>query len=688
MKTIAKTMMILALTAATADTLKAEQHEAPFPMDAKKEKKFEYNNERFADLQMLRYKVEGFENLTLKQKTFIYYLQEAALYGRDILFDQNGKYNLRIRKMLEDVYVNYQGDRESKNFKALETYLKRVWFSNGIHHHYGSEKFVPEFTRKWLQDCAVCSDEIADIIFNPDILQKRVNLAEGQDLVKTSASNYYENVTQKEAEEFYAKQKAEGDSLHPVMYGMNSRLVKTKDGNLVEKKWTINGLYGNAIKKIVENLKLARPFAEDEQQQKVIDLLISYYETGNLKTFDEYSIAWVENTAPLIDFVNGFIECYGDPLGLKCSWESIVNFKDLEATKRTETLSANAQWFEDHSPVAPEFKKEKVKGISAKVIKAAILAGDLYPSTAIGINLPNSDWVRAEHGSKSVTIGNLTDAYNQAAKGNGMLQEFAYGKDEIALIEKYGDLTDDLHTDLHECLGHGSGKLLEGVDGDSLKAYGSTIEEARADLFALYYLADPKLVELGLVPNAEAYKASYIAQMQNGLLTQLVRINLGNNIEEAHMRNRALIARWAFEHGKKDNVMEMVKRDGKTFVKINDYEKLRELFGELLAEIQRVKSTGDFKGAQALVETYGVKIDPELHKEILDRYAKLNIAPYKGFINPVYTAVRDKDGNITDVTISYTEGYAEQMLRYSKDYATLPLINALSTTSKRSYAPT
>lgn len=675
MKTIAKTMMILALTAATADTLKAEQHEAPSPMDAKKEKKFEYNNERFADLQMLRYKVEGFENLTLKQKTFIYYLQEAALYGRDILFDQNGKYNLRIRKMLEDVYVNYQGDRESKNFKALETYLKRMWFSNGIHHHYGSEKFVPEFTRKWLQDCAVCSDEIADVIFNPVVLQKRVNLAEGEDLVKTSASNYYENVTQREAEEFYAKQKAEGDSLHPVMYGMNSRLVKTKNGTIIEKKWTINGLYGNAIKKIVENLELARPFAEDEQQQKVIDLLISYYKTGDLKTFDQYSIAWVENTAPLVDFVNGFIECYGDPLGLKCSWESIVNFKDIEATKRTETLSANAQWFEDHSPVAPEFKKEKVKGITAKVIKAAILAGDLYPSTAIGINLPNSDWVRAEHGSKSVTIGNLTDAYNQAAKGNGMLQEFAYGKEEIALIEKYGDLTDDLHTDLHECLGHGSGKLLEGVDGDSLKAYGSTIEEARADLFALYYLADPKLVELGLLPNAEAYKASYIAQMQNGLLTQLVRINLGNNIEEAHMRNRALIARWAFEHGKKDNVMELVKRDGKTFVKINDYSKLRHLFGELLAEIQRVKSTGDFKGAQTLVETYGVKIDPELHREILDRYAKLNITPYKGFINPVYTAVRDNDGNITDVKISYTEGYAEQMLRYSKDYATLPLIN-------------
>lgn len=667
--------MISALLATTACPMNAEKLDAPSPKDAKKEKKFEYNNERFADLQMLRYKVEGFENLTLKQKTFIYYLQEAALYGRDILFDQNGKYNLRIRKMLEEVYVNYQGDKESKNFKALEEYLKRVWFSNGIHHHYGCEKFVPGFTRKWLQDAVNCSDEIADVIFNPNILQKRVNLAEGADLVKTSACNYYENVTQEEAEEYYGKQKAEGDPLHPVMYGMNSRLVKTKNGDLIEKKWTINGMYGDAIKKIVENLKLARPFAEDTQQQKVIDLLISYYETGDLKTFDQYSIAWVENTEPLVDFVNGFIECYGDPLGLKCSWESIVNFKDVEATKRTETLSANAQWFEDHSPVAPEFKKEKVKGITAKVIKAAILAGDLYPSTAIGINLPNSNWVRAEHGSKSVTIGNLTDAYNKAAKGSGMLQEFAYGKKEIDLVEKYGDLTDDLHTDLHECLGHGSGKLLEGVDGDSLKAYGSTIEEARADLFALYYLADPKLVELGLMPNAEAYKASYIAQMQNGLLTQLVRINLGNNIEEAHMRNRALIARWAYEHGKADNVMELVKRDGKTYVKINDYQKLRGLFGELLAEIQRVKSTGDFKGAQTLVETYGVKINPELHKEILDRYAKLNIAPYKGFINPVYMAVRDAQGNITDVKISYTEGYAEQMLRYSKDYATLPLVN-------------
>ena len=636
---------------------------------------FEYNDERFADLQMLRYKVSGFEELTLKQKTFIYYLQEAAMWGRDILFDQNGKYNLRSRKMLEDVYQNYQGDRDDEEFKAFEVYLKRVWFSNGIHHHYGCEKFVPGFSKEWLLTQTECSDEILEVIFNPDVLQKRVNLAEGEDLVLTSASNYYEGVTQAEAEAFYNKMKAESDTLHPVMFGMNSRLVKTADGKLVEKKWTTNGLYGKALTKIVECLKKARPFAEDEKQKEVIDLLISYYETGDLETFDKYSIAWVENTEPLVDFVNGFTECYGDPLGLKCSWESIVNFKDLEATKRTELLSKNAQWFEDHSPVAPEFKKEKVKGITAKVIKAAILGGDLYPSTAIGINLPNSDWVRAEHGSKSVTIGNLTDAYNKAAKGSGMLQEFAYGQEEIDLVEKYGDVTDDLHTDLHECLGHGSGKLLENVDGDALKAYGSTIEEARADLFALYYLADPKLVELGLVPDAEAYKASYIAQMQNGLLTQLVRINLGNNIEEAHMRNRALIARWAYEHGKAEKVIELVKRDGKTYVKINDYQKLRELFGKLLAEIQRVKSTGDFKGAQTLVENYGVKIDPTLHKEILDRYAKLDIAPYKGFINPVYTAVRDEQGNITDVTVSYTEGYAEQMLRYSKEYGVLPLVN-------------
>lgn len=667
MKHKIQTIMISALIASGCSNMNTPQ--------ANQQTDFEYSNERFADLQMLRYRVDGFEDLNLKQKTFIYYLQEAALYGRDILFDQNGKYNLRIRKMLEDTYQNYQGDKENEEFKAFETYLKRVWFSNGIHHHYASEKFVPEFSKEWLMANANCTDEIAEIIFNPELMKKRVNLAEGDDLVLTSANNYYENVTQEEAEEFYKKQKDAGDAKHPVMYGMNSRLSKTENGTIVEKKWTTEGLYGSALKKIVENLKLARPYAEDEQQQKVIDLLISYYETGDLKTFDQYSIAWVENTEPLVDFVNGFIECYGDPLGLKCSWESIVNFKDLEATKRTEALSKNAQWFEDNSPVAPEFKKKEVKGISAKVIKAAILAGDLYPSTAIGINLPNSDWVRAEHGSKSVTIGNLTDAYNQAAKGNGMLQEFAYSNEEIELIEKYGDSTDDLHTDLHECLGHGSGRLLDGVDGDSLKAYGSTIEEVRADLFALYYLADPKLVEMGLLPNEEAYKANYIGQMQNGLLTQLVRINLGNNIEEAHMRNRALIARWAYEHGKKDNVMELVKRDGKTYVKINDYQKLRDLFGELLAEIQRIKSTGDFAGAQAIVENYGVKIDPELHQEILERYKKLDIAPYKGFINPVYTAVRDEQGNITDVTISYEEGYTEQMLRYSSEYSVLPLIN-------------
>ena len=646
---------------------------------------FKYSDERFADLQMLRYKVEGFETLSLKQKTFIYYLQEAALWGRDILWDQNGRYNLRIRKVLEDIYQQYDGDRENKEFLGLETYLKRTWFSNGIHHHYGCEKFVPEFSEKWfrevvneqltIDDEAIDLDELCHVIFNPDVLQKRVNLAEGVDLIQTSASNYYEGVSQAEAEEFYAKQKAEGDTLHPVMYGMNSRLVKDANGRIYEKRWTTNGLYGKALQKVVENLKLARPFAEDAKQQEVIDKLISYYETGDLKTFDQYSIAWVENTQPLVDFVNGFIECYGDPLGLKCSWESIVNFKDMEATKRTETLSQNAQWFEDHSPVDAAFKKDKVKGITAKVINAAILAGDLYPSTAIGINLPNSDWVRKDHGSKSVTIGNLTDAYNKAAKGNGFTDEFVYSQEEKDLIEQYGDLCDDLHTDLHECLGHGSGKLLEGVDGDSLKAYGSTIEEARADLFALYYLPDQKLVDLGLTPNKEAYKSSYYVQMMNGMMTQLVRIQPGNNIEEAHMRNRALIARWSFERGKAENVCEMVKRDGKTFLKINDYEKLRTIFGELLAEIQRIKSTGDFKAAQALVENYGVKIDPALHQEVLDRYQKLNIAPYKGFINPVYTAVKDSKGNITDVKIDYTEGYADQMLRYSRDYSVLPLVN-------------
>lgn len=646
---------------------------------------FEYANERFADLQMLRYKVEGFENLNLNQKIFIYYLSEAALWGRDILYDQNCKYNLRIRHVLESIYQadSLLVDHNTDDFKAMEVYLKRVWFSNGIHHHYGTEKFVPGFNEGWFRNqWAKCSDTIGDIdmdeickvIFDPTVLPKRVNLAEGQDLIKTSASNYYDGVTQKEAEDYYLAEKEKGDPEHPVMYGMNSRLVKDADGKIYEKRWTTNGLYGQALTKIVEYLKLADQYAEDEQQKAVIDKLVEYYTTGDLRTFDEYSILWVENTQPLIDFTNGFIECYGDPLGLKCSWEAIVNFKDLEATKRTECLSTNAQWFEDNSPVDPQFKKENVKGISAKVITAAILGGDLYPSTAIGINLPNSDWIRKEHGSKSVTIGNLTDAYNKAA-GSGMRKEFCYSQEEVDLIDKYGDTTDDLHTDLHECLGHGSGKLLPGVDGDSLKAYGSTIEEARADLFGLYYIADQKLVDLGLTPNLEAYKAQYYSYMMNGLMTQLVRIQPGNNIEEAHMRNRSLIAHWCYEKGKADKVVELVKKNGKTYVKINDYTKLRELFGKLLAEIQRIKSTGDYVAAQKLVEDYGVKVNPELHKEILERYKALDLAPYKGFINPVYTVVKDTDGNIIDVKIDYTEGYAEQMFRYGRDYHTLPLVN-------------
>lgn len=638
------------------------------------EESFNYINERFADIQMLRYNVEGFEDLTLQQKTFIYHLQEAALWGRDILFDQNGRYNLEIRRMMEKLYQEYQGDKEDTNFKAFETYLKRVWFSNGIHHHYSSDKFVPEFSREWFVAQTGCSEEIAEVIFNPEVMPKRVNQAQGEDLILTSACNYYQGVTQAEAEAFYAREKAEGDQERPVMHGMNSTLVKGENGDIYEVRWTTKGKYGKSLTKVVENLKLARPFAEDDKQKEVIDKLVQYYETGDLHTFDQYTIAWVENTEPLVDFVNGFTESYGDPLGMKASWESIVNFKDLDATKRTEQLSANAQWFEDNSPVAPEFKKEEVKGVTAKVIRAAMLGGDLYPSTAIGINLPNSNWVRAEHGSKSVTIANLTHAYAESSKGSGMLDEFVNGKEEAELIKKYGKVTDDLHTDLHECLGHGSGKLLPGVDSEALKAYGSTIEEARADLFALYYLGDPKLVELGLMPDAEAYKANYISQMQNGLLTQNVRIKLGSQIEEAHMRNRALIAQWAYENGKGKaangtDVIEMVKRDGKTYIRINDYAMLRNLFGELLAEIQRVKSTGDFEAARELVENYGVKIDYDLHKEILERYETLDIAPYKGFINPVYSATKDADGNITDVTVSYEEGYAEQMLRYSKDYS-------------------
>ena len=665
MKKILKTMFLPVMALAVASCTGNND---------KQEESFNYIDERFADIQMLRYNVEGFEQLTLQQKTFIYHLQEAALWGRDILFDQNGRYNLQLRSMMEKLYQEYQGDRQSEDFLAFEEYLKRLWFSSGIHHHYGSEKFVPGFSREWFVTQTSCSEEIAEVLFNPEVMPKRVNQDQFDDLVLTSASNYYQGVTQAEAEVFYARVKAEGDQQRPVMHGMNSTLVKGEDGTIYEERWTTTGKYGKSLSKVVENLKLARPYAEDAKQQEVIDLLVQYYETGDLHTFDQYTIAWVQNTEPLVDFVNGFTESYGDPLGMKASWESIVNFKDLEATKRTLQLSDNAQWFESNSPVAPEFKKEEVKGVSAKVIKAAILGGDLYPSTAIGINLPNSNWVRAEHGSKSVTIANLTHAYAESSKGNGMLDEFVYSDVEAEILRKYGSYTDDLHTDLHECLGHGSGKLLPGVDSEALKAYGSTIEEARADLFALYYLADEKMVELGLLPDAEAYKACYISQMQNGLLTQLVRIKLGDKIEEAHMRNRALIATWALAHGKgraqdgKD-VLELVQRDGKTYVRINDYDALRTLFGELLAEIQRIKSTGDFEAARKLVETYAVQIEYDIHKEILERYETLDIAPYKGFINPVYTAVKDAEGNITDVTVSYTEGYAEQMLRYSKDYS-------------------
>ena len=652
---------------------------------------FKYTDEQFADLQMLRYKVEGFDKLSLKEKTFIYYLQEAALYGRDILWDQNGRYNLRIRKMLETVYTDYKGDRNSEDFKNMAVYLKRAWFSNGIHHHYGSEKFVPGFSQEFFRNALqsvdkaklplqegqtvdeLC-DEVFPVIFNPEIMPMRVNKADGQDLVLTSACNYYgEGVTQDEAEDFYNSRKDPSDP-RPVMYGMNSRLVK-ENGEIKEKVWKVGGLYGASISKIVYWLEKALPYAETPEQAVATKKLIEFYKTGDLKTFDEYSILWLKDVNSRVDFTNCFTESYGDPLGMKASWEAIVNFKDLEATERTKKLSENAQWFEDHSPVDKRFKKEKVKGISAKVITAAILGGDLYPSTAIGINLPNSNWVRKEYGSKSVTIGNLTDAYNKAAHGNGFEDEFVIDKATRDMIDKYGDACDDLHTDLHECLGHGSGKLLDGVDQDTLKAYGSTIEEARADLFGLYYVADPKLVELGLTPNGEAYKSQYYSYMMNGLITQLVRIAPGNNIEEDHMRNRAMIAHWVYEKGKADKVVELVKRDGKTYVKVNDYEKLRNLFGNLLAEVQRIKSEGDYEGARRMVEDYGVKVDSELHKEVLARYEKLHLSPYKGFINPVYEAVKDSNGNIVDVKVTYNESYEHQMLRYSNDYATLPFIN-------------
>lgn len=659
--------------------------------------------ERFADIQMLRYELKGFENLSLTQKIYIYCLSKATLLGRDITFDQQGKYNLRIRKTLEAVYRHYEGNRESEDFKAFEVYLKRVWFASGIHHHYGCEKFVPGFSEEsFYEMVGAIADEylplskgqskedllgiLVPVIFNPEVMPKRVNQTDGEDLVQTSACNFYENVSQAEVERFYARMKEDGNEQAPS-YGLNSKLTK-RNGELVELKWTEDGLYGAAIKEIVSWLLRAQKYAENEEQKHLIDLLVKYYRTGDLKDFDRYSIAWVQQHEGMIDFINGFIEVYGDPLGLKGTWEGIVEYKDLEATKRTQTISQNAQWFEDHSPVDPRFRKLEVKGVTANVICAAMLGGEEYPASAIGINLPNANWIRQEYGSKSVTIGNLTEAYNKAAQGNGFRDEFVIDEDTISLMNQYEDITDDLHTDLHECLGHGSGQLLPGTDPDALKAYGSTIEEARADLFGLYYVADHKLVELGLTPNDEAYKAQYYGYLMNGLLTQTIRIKEGDKIEEAHMRNRALIAWWVMEHA--EGAVELVKMDmsyasaedalkdsegniitTKTYVKINDYAKLRHLFGELLAEIQRIKSEGDFEAARLLVEKYAVNIDPELHREILARYKKLNLAPYKGFINPKMTLEMDEEGEITDVVLDYEESYVDQMLRYSDEYGTL-----------------
>lgn len=647
---------------------------------------FQYAGERFADIQMLRYQVPGFDELTLRQKTLIYYLSQASLLGRDILWDQNGRFNLRLRRILEAVYTHFSGDRSSADFAAFAVYMKRVWFSNGIHHHYGCEKFQPGFTQEFLHQALeqlqaghialgyssleALEQELFPVIFDPSVMPKRVNQAAGEDLLLTSACNYYApGITQAEAEEFYARQKAEGDQQHPIMYGMNSRLERAADGSLHENVWRADGMYGVAIRQIVQMLSQAIPYAENERQQSVIRKLIEFYETGNLAVFDAYTILWVEETEGEVDFTNGFTEVYGDPLGLKASWEGYVNYTDHQATRRAQALSRNAQWFEDHSPVDARFKKPLCRGVSAKVINAAILGGDLYPSSAIGINLPNSNWVRAEHGSKSVTIANLTHAYDEAARGNGFRNEFADSTQTVSLMDRYGSICDDLHTDLHECLGHGSGRLLPGVDPDALKAYGSTIEEARADLFGLYYLADEKLVELGLTPCQEAYKAQYYSYMMNGLLTQMVRIQPGHQIEEAHMRNRALIARWTLEHY--PQAVRLSEQDGKHYVEILDYPLLRTAFGTLLAEIQRIKSEGDLQAARQMVERYGVQIDAKLHQEVLERYSKLNLAPYKGFINPRYTPVCDSEGRITDVHIDYLETYDEQMLRYSKQYNTL-----------------
>ena len=660
-------------------------------------------NERFADIQMLRYELKGFEDLSLNQKLYIFCLAKATLMGRDITFDQQGKYNLRIRKTLETVYLHYEGDRECEEFKAFEVYLKRIWFASGIHHHYGCEKFKPGFSEEYFYHLLENIGEellpikrgetkedlmrqLESILFDPEVMPKRVNQTDGEDLVLTSACNFYEDVTQEEVERFYAKMK-NTDNPNPPSYGLNSKLTK-RNNEVVELTWKEDGLYGETIREIVSWLLKAQKYAENEGQKHVIDLLVKFYRTGNLEDFDRYSIAWVEQHEGLVDFINGFIEVYGDPLGMKGTWEGIVEYKDLEATKRTQTISQNAQWFEDHSPVDPRFRKPEVKGVTANVICAAMLGGEEYPASAIGINLPNSNWIRQEHGSKSVTIGNLTDAYNKAAQGNGFRDEFVIDEETVALMNQYADITDDLHTDLHECLGHGSGQLLPTTDPDALKAYGNTIEEARADLFGLYYVADHKLVELGLTPNDEAYKAQYYSYLMNGLLTQTIRIKEGDKIEEAHMRNRALIAWWTLEHA--EGAVELVTEDvsyasaedalkdtegniisTRTYVKVNDYEKLRHLFGELLAEIQRIKSEGDYEAARQLVEKYAVNIDPALHREILARYKKLDLAPYKGFINPKMTLVFDEEGNPIDVNLDYEESYTDQMLRYSDEYGTL-----------------
>ena len=654
------------------------------------EPKFNYNVDKFADLQILRYQVPGFEELSLNQKLYVYYLTEAAQEGRDILFDQNGKYNLAIRRTLEAIYNNYNGDKEDADYKEFVVYLKRVWFSNGIHHHYATDKFVPGFSQEFFANQVKSIDpsllpiregetvdnliaELTPVIFDKEVMPKRINLAAGYDLVQTSAGNYYDGVTQKEAEDFYAKMRKPNDN-QPISYGLNSRLVK-RDGKIYEEVYKIGGRYTKALERIVYWLELAKGVAENDAQRNVIDLLIEFNKTGDLKKFDEYAVAWVQELTGNVDFICGFTEVYGDPLGMKASWEASINFKNIEASARTETISANAQWFEDNSPIDPRFKKETVKGVTAKVITVAMLGGDCYPSTPIGINLPNADWIRRDYGSKSVTIENITYAYDQAALGNGFKEEFVIDEATRELMNKYGFVSDNLHTDLHECLGHGSGKLLPGVDSDALKAYASTLEETRADLFAMYYMADPKIMELGLLPDKDAYKANYYSYIMNGLMTQLTRIELGNNIEESHMRNRQLIAKWCLENGAEENVISIEKIDGKSYIKINDYDKLRGLFGKLLAEIQRIKSEGDYEAGKAIVEKYAVKVDIDLHKEVLARYKSLNLAPYKGFVNPKYSLVEDENGNVIDVTVTYNEGYAEQMLRYSKDYSSLDSYN-------------